>query len=59
MRNTDEFWRTRERSFHRQHLSGIFVCYAPARTTSRGATQKKPGAVSGRDFGVLPDNAYL
>jgi hypothetical protein len=37
MRNTDEFWRNREQSFHRQHLSRIFVCYAPARTTSRGA----------------------
>ena len=59
MRNTDEFWRNREQSFHRQHLSRIFVCYALARTTSHRPSKKKPGAVSGRAFGVLRDNAYL
>jgi hypothetical protein len=59
MCSADDFWRNREQSFHHQHLSRIFVCYAPARTTSHGATQKKPGAVSGRGFGMVPDNAYL
>jgi hypothetical protein len=59
MRNTDEFWRNREQSFHRQPLSRIFVCYAPARTTSHGATQKKARRGVRPGFWRSSDNAYF